>query len=58
MQWYSIRRGRASLFNRQHPRSGIPTSDVFYEIVVNKNMLTQVGKAINALETCEQRAIY
>jgi hypothetical protein len=55
IQWYSIRHVR--LFNQQHPQSGIPTSDVFYEVIVNKNMLTQVGKTINALETCDQRAI-
>jgi hypothetical protein len=45
-----IRQGHIRLFNRQHPQFGIPTADVFYEVVVNDNLLAQVEEAVKALE--------
>ncbi len=45
-----IRRGRIRLFNRQHPQFGVPTADVFYEVVVNDTVLAQVEEAIKTLE--------
>jgi hypothetical protein len=45
-----IRRGLIRLFNRQHPQFGVPTADVFYEVVVNDNVLAQVEEAVKALK--------
>ena len=45
-----VRQGRMRLLNRQHPQFGIPTADVFYEVVVNDNLLAQVEEAAKALE--------
>lgn len=44
-----IRRGRMRLFDRHHPQFGKPTVDVFYEVVVNDSVLTQVEEAIKSL---------
>jgi hypothetical protein len=46
-----VRRGRIRLFDRKHPQFGNPTAEVFYEVVVNKDLLTQVEEAINYLES-------
>ncbi len=45
-----IRQGHIRLFNRQHPQFGIPTANVFYEVVVNDTLLAQVEEAVKALE--------
>jgi hypothetical protein len=45
-----VRQGRMRLFNQQHPQLGIPTADVFYEVVVNDNVVAQVEEAVKALE--------
>jgi hypothetical protein len=45
-----IRRGLIRLFHRQHPQFGVPTADVFYEVVVNDNVLAQVEEAVKALK--------
>ena len=41
-----VRQGHIRLFDRQHPQFGIPTADVFYEVVVNDNLLAQVEEAV------------
>jgi hypothetical protein len=46
-----VRQGRIRLFDRQHPQLGNTTADVFYEVVVNKDLLTQVEEAINYFES-------
>ncbi len=46
-----IRQGRIRLFNRQHPQFGIPTADVFYEVVVNDGLLAQAEEAVKGLES-------
>ncbi len=45
-----VRQGHVRLFNQQHPQLGIPTADVFYEVVVNDNVVAQVEEAVKALE--------
>ena len=46
-----VRLGHMRLFDQQHPQLGIPTSDVFYEVIVNDNVVAQVEEALNALRS-------
>lgn len=46
-----VRQGRMRLFDLKHPRFGVPTSDVFYEVVTNEEVLRLVAEALKTTES-------
>lgn len=46
-----VRQGRMRLFSLKHPRFGVPTADVFYEVVTNEEVLRLVAEALKSNES-------
>ncbi len=46
-----VRQGRIRLLDKSHPRFGLPTADVFYEVVTDNEVLHMVAPAANQDES-------